>query len=203
MKSLSHVLGKFEDRYTLQERKHLQKLVLMWQDIVGDIVAAQTRPISIQRGVLRVATASAAWAQNLVFERQRLIEKLNAKLALGLVDIRFSTADWQTSKTPFQSITASEVEQVWQNHPSRLPLEQPVQSVLTPPETAMQSYLRWADRVRSRSRDLPLCPHCHCPTPPQELQRWSVCAPCASQAWHQQALAAAAVIPAPQAPPQA
>ncbi|NJL81148.1 MAG: hypothetical protein HC917_24425 [Richelia sp. SM2_1_7] len=39
-----------------------------------------------------------AWAQNLTFERQRLLKKLNKILPTPLVDIRFSTARWQRTK---------------------------------------------------------------------------------------------------------
>jgi predicted nucleic acid-binding Zn ribbon protein len=32
---------------------------------------------------------------------------------------------------------------------------------------------------------LPRCPQCQCPTPPGELERWSVCAVCATQRWQE------------------
>lgn len=184
MRSLGHVLGKLEDRYTLHEQKQFQKLLLAWTDVVGAIVAAQTRPTGMHHGVLRVATSSAAWSQNLVFERQRILEKLNLLVSLSLVDIRFSTAQWQQSKVASNTaLTTREIEQVWQEHPSLLTAT-PVTSPLQPPAiTPEQSYQRWAARVRSRMQGLPICPQCKCPTPVKELERWTICAHCAVKQW--------------------
>ncbi|UBF24893.1 DciA family protein [Kovacikia minuta CCNUW1] len=183
-KSLHHVLDTLETSYQPQERQQLQRLLQCWTEVVGPVVAVQTRPLSIQRGVLRVATSSSAWAQNLVFERQRILEKLNAKLLLSLTDIRFSTAQWQNAASPFTSPSLEQQAELWQNHPSRLSGQHGFQhrQTLEPsdPKLAFQS---WAQRVRSRSQDLPLCPHCHCPTPPGELNRWQVCAHCVAKRW--------------------
>ena len=40
-----------------------------------------------------------------------------------------------------------------------------------------------ASMMRSRSRQLPLCPECQCPTPTGELHRWQVCSICAAKRW--------------------
>jgi predicted nucleic acid-binding Zn ribbon protein len=37
--------------------------------------------------------------------------------------------------------------------------------------------------MRSRSQQLPLCPHCQCPTPAGELERWQMCSICATKHW--------------------
>ncbi|MGA7933784.1 MAG: hypothetical protein WCA35_09575, partial [Kovacikia sp.] len=74
--------------------------------------------------------------------------------------------------------------ELWQNHPSRLSGQhnprQKLAQELTDPKLAFQN---WAQRVRSRSQNLPLCAHCSCPTPPGELERWEVCALCAAKRW--------------------
>ncbi len=185
MKSLRHVLGQLEDRYILQERKQFQKLCLFWPEIVGEIVAAQTRPVAIRQGVLQVATSSAAWAQNLVFERRRILEKLNHQLLLQLVDIRFSTSQWHTLPLPVLNTYGADLEQVWQNHPSRLPTERSLPQVpgQSSHSSALQNYQRWATKVQLSRQHLPLCPACQAPTPPEELARWSICAHCAAKQW--------------------
>jgi predicted nucleic acid-binding Zn ribbon protein len=132
---------------------------------------------------LQVATSSAAWAQNLAFERRRILEKLNAQIGSSLIDIRFSTAQWHNREESTQPIDTWLA--IWQDHPSRLPGE-PAQPASQPddtnehPEEAFQS---WADMVKRRSQHLPLCPRCQCPTPQGELERWSVCALCAVKQW--------------------
>ncbi|HEY9631458.1 MAG TPA: DciA family protein [Coleofasciculaceae cyanobacterium] len=176
MKSLQQVLGGLDHQESWKGRRQFQQLLLCWGDVVGSAVAAQTRPIAIQRKNLSVATSSSAWAQNLAFERHRILEKLNDRLALDLTDIRFSTAQWHTRSLAPE---LPESTLLWKNHPSRIGAE-----AVSPPSTAIdpQSAFRdWARSLRSRSQNLPLCPTCQCPTPTGELERWSVCSLCAAK----------------------
>lgn len=183
-KSLHQILDHLENRYQPREQQQLQQAIRCWNDVVGPVVAAQAQPVAVQRNVLRVATSSSAWAQNLVFERQRILEKMNAVLSFTLTDIRFATAQWQSS--PSLPADANEQAQLWQQHPSRLPGQTGPRSpgqladAMTDPTAAFQ---HWAKMVRSRSHNLPLCPHCQCPTPPGELKRWDACALCAAKRW--------------------
>ena len=39
---------------------------------------------------------------------------------------------------------------------------------------------RWRFRLNQRTPSLKICPRCHCPTPPAELDRWRLCALCAT-----------------------
>lgn len=179
-KSLNHILGVLQEQSRWQQP--LQHLCKCWPEVVGAAVAAHTRPLSIGRSTLWVATSSAAWAQNLTFERQRILEKLNPRLPSPLVDIRFSTAQWQVSKNR-NSASASQAQTQLRQHPSWLVEaaisrnnQRPVQN----PNTAFQ---HWAKAMQARTHGLPLCPRCDCPTPPGELQRWAVCSICAAREW--------------------
>ncbi|BAY12336.1 DUF721 domain-containing protein [Calothrix sp. NIES-2098] len=176
-KSVNDILGVLEKQAQWQEQP-FQRLLQFWAEVVGVVVAKHTRPLSIQRDVLRVATSSAAWAQNLTFGRQTLLVKLNEKLPTPLIDIRFSTAGWQSSpevRNPQIAVLPCE-------HPSYLdtanhsPSE--AKSHATNPNTA---FGHWAEVMQARSQGLPLCPQCQCPTPPGELQRWLVCSFCAAK----------------------
>lgn len=175
------VLNILESQYTSRERKQFQSVVRCWAEVVGAVVAAQTMPLSIQRGVLRVATASSAWAQNLVFERQRILEKLNARLPMQLVDIRFSTVQWKATNVP--APTEAEVQTLWQQHPSRVSGKEGSSLQVEDCMDANQAFEHWATRMRSQMQHLPLCPQCRCPTPPGELERWQVCSLCAAKQW--------------------
>ena len=92
--SVNNILGVLKQQAKWQEHP-FQRVLQLWPDVVGKVAATHTRPLSIQRDVLQVATSSAAWAQNMTFGRTTLLLKLNQKLSEPLVDIRFSTKDWQ------------------------------------------------------------------------------------------------------------
>ena len=176
LKSLNHILGVV--KHQAQWQKHpFQRLLELWPNIVGKVAANHTRPLSIQRDVLLVATSSAAWAQNMTFGRTTLLLKLNQNLSSPLVDIRFSAKDWQPLPDYLQQKTFTP-----QEHPSYLAdlggcLDQ-VTPTIKNPNTA---FAAWAKKVQERSHGLPLCSQCQSPTPPGELQRWQVCCVCAAK----------------------
>ncbi|MEH2070793.1 MAG: DciA family protein [Nostoc sp.] len=176
LKSVNDILDVLEKQAKWQEQP-FQRLLKCWTEVVGSVVAAQTRPLSIQRDVLWVATSSAAWAQNLTFGRSPLLLKLNKKLPTPLVDIRFSTAGWQhPSVEPKQQQTISPHE-----HPSYLSDRISRPDSRPSIQDANAAFGHWAKIVQARSHNLPLCPQCQCPTPLGELQRWSVCSICAAK----------------------
>ncbi len=190
LKPLNQVLTSFDSQRQRQEQGHFQKLLRGWVDVVGPVVATQTQPLAIHRGVLKVATSSPAWAQNLVFERQRIMDKLNQLLSLDIVDIRFSTAQWHSTPVVASFPGEEQQTQLWQQHPSRLTHQAaPSRNLLQQlPEKEnfldpLTAFKKWELMVRSRSHQLPLCPECKCPTPEGELKRWQVCAICAPKQW--------------------
>ncbi|MEA5573728.1 DUF721 domain-containing protein [Calothrix sp. UHCC 0171] len=193
LKSVNDIVSILKAKAVLQEPP-LQNLLQCWHEIVGDTIALHTRPVAIQRSVLRVATSSAAWAQNLTFERQRLLIQVNQKLVTPVDEIRFSTAEWQISPI---SREKQEVALITQ-HPSYLGESinlsdrisedtslayggQPTTKVTTKVTNTNDAFVRWANAVKRRSHKLPLCPECQCPTPQGEIQRWHVCALCVAK----------------------
>jgi predicted nucleic acid-binding Zn ribbon protein len=181
--SLNRLLKTLEQRPSPKERQ-FQRVLQAWTEIVGDCVAAQTRPLRIQQGVLQVATSSSAWAQNLVFERQRILDKLNPYLVTPLTDIRFSTAQWVTAAPAPTNPGEEQQTHLWQNHPSRF--EGQISSTdhsSADATDAISAFQHWAKTQRSRSQQMPLCPACQCPTPSGELERWQVCAHCITKKW--------------------
>ncbi len=163
----------------LYQQQPLKRLLDCWQEVVGKVVATHTQPVSIERDVLWVATSSAAWAQNLTFERQRLLKKLNKVLPTPLVDIRFSTAHWQrTKKKPYRQQSISSRE-----HPSYLGNMSNHTFVKSFPKNPDTAFANWAKAIKAQFSSLPLCPNCQSPTPKGELERWQVCSICAAKSF--------------------
>jgi predicted nucleic acid-binding Zn ribbon protein len=176
-KSVNDILGVLEQQAKWREEP-FQLVLQCWAEIVGTAAAKHSRPLSMQRDVLRVATSSAAWAQNLTFSRRTLLNKLNTKLSVSLLDIRFSTAGWQHSP----EIVKPESTVLPREHPSYLGDSDSYHTDVQPTgQNAHQAFEFWAKTIQVRSQSLPLCPQCQCPTPPGELQRWSVCALCSAK----------------------
>lgn len=182
--SLENILGSLAQRTLAPHQQDYQRLVESWERAVGPKVSKYTRPLSVERGVLKVATSSAAWAQNLTFERHRILQALNVGRSSPITDIRFSTRDWWKGEEKIPS-QAAQQQGMWQEHPSRL--TDAIASDVTEEDAAsvdpQAAFHRWAQRLQQRSQTLPLCPQCSCPTPPGELDRWSVCALCAAKQW--------------------
>ncbi|WP_413175118.1 DUF721 domain-containing protein [Anabaena azotica] len=181
LKSVNDILGILEIEAKWQEQP-FQRLLKCWGEIVGAAVAAQTRPLSVQRDILWVATSSAAWAQNLTFGRKAILFKLNQKLPAPLIDIRFSTAEWKRSPLPGNQPQMLSPQQ----HPSYLGINDLGKiisdtEIQATAENAQTIFADWAKAMQERSHNLPICPQCQCPTPPGELQRWSVCSLCAAK----------------------
>lgn len=170
----------------------LQRLITQWHGIVGSTVSKHSRPLEIHNGVLQVATSTAVWAQNLSFERRRILKKLNSRpdfKLLGLKEIRFSTAQWHSrpgsqGARPIDKRLHSYHQQLqWQQHPSRMPPPEDESLPANPAQSAPQAFARWSHRRQQQVRQVPLCPQCQTPAPQGELQRWGLCAFCMTQQW--------------------
>lgn len=171
------ILGAIEPHYQSLERQQLQRILDIWHEIVTESTATKAHPTAIQRNILEVATASPVWTQTLVFQRPMMLKKIRERLSIDLTDVRFSTVQWR----PPQAEMPVDPDP-WQSHPSRLPEQAAeTQTQLALFSTAKSSFDRWSSIVQSRAQHLPLCPECGSPTPPGELQRWSVCAICAAK----------------------
>jgi predicted nucleic acid-binding Zn ribbon protein len=183
-KSLNDILGVLENQSQWREYKQFQHLLKCWTDVVGATVAQQTRPYSISKDVLYVATSSSVWAQELKFKRRFILKKLNAQLLSPVVDIHFSTAQWQKDAALGNSASKPEPG-FWQEHPSHVDEDTSVSPIgqRAFPKEPQSTFQRWAELMQARSLCLPLCPQCQCPTPPGELQRWHLCGLCAAKQW--------------------
>jgi predicted nucleic acid-binding Zn ribbon protein len=64
-------------------------IVRAWMEIVSPIIAARSRPKSIAREILTIATDSSSLAHQLTFGRQALCRQLNDRLVSPVKDLRF------------------------------------------------------------------------------------------------------------------
>ena len=93
--SLESLVGTLERRPQWRSHQKFQQILECWPQVVGDVVAVQTRPLSIQRNVLSVSTSTPVWSQNLAFQRHHILRKLSTHIPdHQLKDIRFSPAKW-------------------------------------------------------------------------------------------------------------
>ncbi|MCM1983682.1 DUF721 domain-containing protein [Lyngbya confervoides] len=169
--SLNRVIRQLRQTHW-QEQQAFQRLLDEWPQLVGPAVSAQTQPLRLtQKRVLQVATSSGVWAHNLSFERQNLIKKLNDRFNLDIVDIFFSSSQW--GRSPLHGFLPDRAEAADLTVQEKSP---PSNSLL--PRDAREAFEQWAKAVQARSRSLPDCPCCHCPTPPMELDRWGCCGLC-------------------------
>ena len=182
-KSIDRILSALEQQEW--QNQPFQILLKCWPEVVGKVVAAHTRPTSIQRDILWVATSSSSWAQNLVFERPRILQKLNPQLPTPLVDIRFSTAQWQSSKESTLANLNNPNPHLGREHPSFIRDTPQIPKNPDSPDSnnPNATFQHWAKVMQARLQNLPLCPQCNCPTPAGELQRWTICSFCAAKHW--------------------
>ncbi len=176
LEDLSGLIKGLEGQQSWQVQRQFRLVLQHWQSAVGFAVARQTRPTSIQRSVLYVATATAVWAQTLSYERFKILRKLNHHQPQPLENIRFSSAQWaQSSALPL-------VDKETQQHPSYVGNVPSLPAVIAQtPDTAFQ---RWAIAIRQMQATQAICPQCRCRCPTGELDRWAICALCAAKQWH-------------------
>lgn len=174
--SLDKILNAITEQPDWEPYRQFCHLLRCWRQVVAPPIAENTRPLSISRNILWVATSSSVWAQTLSLQRHQILTKLNAALPEPLKDIRFSPAQWHDSR--FQAEMEAE-------SPSQIEIPAEVFSISESPpgNTPESAFQHWARAVQARTQSWPLCPQCQCPTPSGELDRWNVCSFCAAKQW--------------------
>jgi predicted nucleic acid-binding Zn ribbon protein len=187
--SVNTILGILQAKAKWQEPP-LVVLIKSWEKLIGADIAKHAKPVDLQRQTLWVATSSAAWAQNLSFERQHLLTKINAVLPYPIDDIRFSTAHWYRPPEVVKNDSPSLEQHPCYSREEELPIEVSEEEkdlnhdLNNSPDSRSSTqkvFANWSGQIKQRSLCLPLCPHCQCPTPPKELHHWGVCYLCAAK----------------------
>ena len=85
---LNDLLNSLQTQGNWEKEDGFLHLCKLWESLVDPKIKAHTRPQSVSRQVLWVATSSAAWSQTLSLQRYQLLKKLNAQLSTPLVDLK-------------------------------------------------------------------------------------------------------------------
>lgn len=166
LQPLSRTLKRIERDPRWASHRAVQMLQQMWTEAVGSVVAQHTAPLSIQRGVLSVATSTGSWAQNLVFQKKLILQKLNTHLPTPLTDLRFLPGEWH--RRPSLGSPTDTLAYRGAGIPSQH----------ARPQTPTEALERYRVVIQARQQQLPKCPQCRQAATPEELQRWNLCSPC-------------------------
>lgn len=100
MQRLQRFLAKSLKEWKAEDAVAAGRVFSLWPTIVGEAIAARTRPRFLRGGVLFVEAASSAWANELTMLKPRILKALDTHLGKGLIrDVRYQVAPtWQERK---------------------------------------------------------------------------------------------------------
>jgi len=191
--SVEKILNQLEQQPGWEKFRLHRQLLKSWDSIVSPKIAQNTRPLYVNRGVLWVATKSAARAQELSFQRYSLLKKLNRKLPYSVKDIRFSSSQWhqknedkQSLKTALFSLSNKQKDQA--NATQQKSLNQGIKREVkvTSAQAAKLAAKHWLETIEHNSANFFTCPKCNAPTPLGEIERWGLCYHCIAQKWNKE-----------------
>ena len=90
MQELKSAINLFLKKNNLETGVNQNNALLIWESVVGDNIGQNTTPDKVEHGVLTVKVKNSTWRQELVFEKQSILTKLNLKLGNKTIrEIRF------------------------------------------------------------------------------------------------------------------
>ena len=90
MEHIGKALDGFIKNSKIEKGLEQSKALSIWADVVGDKIAENSDPQSIDAGVLIVRTKTPAWRQELQLQKKEILENLNTGSSNKLIkDIRF------------------------------------------------------------------------------------------------------------------
>tara|TARA_B110000444_G_C18569432_1_gene468669 strand:- start:161 stop:436 length:276 start_codon:yes stop_codon:yes gene_type:complete len=90
VQELKSAINLFLKKNNLETGVNQNNALLIWESVVGDNIGQNTTPDKVEHGVLTVKVKNSTWRQELVFEKQNILTKLNLKLGNKTIrEIRF------------------------------------------------------------------------------------------------------------------
>lgn len=111
------LLGLLLKRYKLEAGLRRGRVLALWPEVAGEMLARLTEPLKLERGELLVRAESAALAHQLTYQREEFVRRYAARMGEGVVtNVRFVTGRPRAA-------TASTPETTPERAPAPLPLE--------------------------------------------------------------------------------
>ena len=86
---LKSTLGRILRSHNIRDLEEV-KIFSSWYDIVGERMAAHTRPTNIYNRILYVEVDDPLWLSQLKYMKQEIIDKINIRIKTDLFkDVRF------------------------------------------------------------------------------------------------------------------
>lgn len=102
MERLKFFLEKSLKGLNLEGTYAVSRVFGIWGEIVGPLIAQNTKPRFFRQGILIVEVASAAWANELTMLKPGIMKALEKRLGKGLIrEIRWQVAPPYRSGTPY------------------------------------------------------------------------------------------------------
>ena len=90
MQSLKLAIDSMLKKFGIENAVSQNKAINIWNEIVGEKVAKNTEPDRVEHGVIIVKVSSPTWRQELYFQKNEIIKKLNYTIGKNVIrDIRF------------------------------------------------------------------------------------------------------------------
>jgi predicted nucleic acid-binding Zn ribbon protein len=87
---IGNVIRDMLKNHRLETNTSLIRVWDVWEDAVGEVIAANTRPAAFKGDLLIVNVTSSSWLQQLRFLKPEIMQKINHALGEGPVkDIKF------------------------------------------------------------------------------------------------------------------
>jgi len=87
---LKKAIDIFLKKNDLERGVNQNKAIIIWEQIVGEKIAENTKADSVEYGVLMVKVETPTWRQELIFKKQEILEKINHQLGQNTIrEIRF------------------------------------------------------------------------------------------------------------------
>ena len=83
--SLGEVMRRMLRAYGLEKKYQASRIVFLWEQVMGSIVARETLQISVEAGVLLVAVRSATLRQELFYMREQIRQRLNEEVGTQFI----------------------------------------------------------------------------------------------------------------------
>jgi ribosomal protein L37E len=99
MKPLKSVIAQWEPSASMSEDP-VSSLRAEWASIVGEDVAANSRPAQVTRDALLIVTRSGAWSQQLAFWSERILSALSERTGASVHRLRFRVGSVRSAPTP-------------------------------------------------------------------------------------------------------